>query len=685
MNADARRTGPLGKFFVNERSKRAGCPVRQGIAVCIGFVALALTCLNGMPVQAAATPVVTVASGEHPAGLLIDRGTAHATIVIPAEADAGAKHAAQDIQTVFKQMTGVRLAIAKDDRPVNGNRILVGNTRFTEKIVSSAEQAELAEEDYVLRLAGRDLALVGGGPYGTIWATAELHHRLGARWYMPGDLGACVPRLETIGFKELDVKHSPSFPMRWIGKDTEWNLRNRTNRIDVPDLPPAFVVYPGIYHTQERLVRNSKYGKTHPEFFALIDGKRSTRAGERKLCNSNPDLPREIARNMAAMLKETPGIDLISLSPTDGQMWCECNACLALDDSAVDPEGSKVPTDQRYSRRQMILYNRVAKELERQFPDQLILVGAYNTYTPPPRDATVRAHKNLAVVICHYQPTAACLAHAVNDPACKPNGRYLELIRSWQQHTPHVYFYEYYWKVNWLDLPWPITHTVAADIPYYKSINIEGVYTQYNTGSIWSNFIPMYVAARLLWDHTTDVPTLLDELYEKFYGKAAGPMRRWHETLEVQMAACKAHIPGGAVSGAPLVFTQRVTDELKRNLEEAQRLAEDDLVKRRLDKIGIMTDYTNRLASAFRLAQSSARQKDDKKSLDLLKEAYLTGDALRDDLLARPDYYDGVATGVYYKNNLYMHRVLYRWRKRLVDSGVLDPKQYPDKGGAGRR
>jgi len=162
-------------------------------------------------------------------------------------------------------------------------------------------------------------------------------------------------------------------------------------------------------------------------------------------------------------------------------------------------------------------------------------------------------------------------------------------------------------------------------------------------------------------------------------------MRRWHETLEQRMATCKAHIPGGAALGASLVFTERVTDDLKRNLAEAQRLAEDDLVKRRIEKVAIMTDYTDRLAAAFRLAQNSTRHEDDKEGLNLLKNAYLTGDALRDDLLARPDYYKGVATGIYYKNNLYMHRVLYRWRKRLVDSGVLDPKQYPDKGGAGRR
>jgi hypothetical protein len=176
----------------------------------------------------------------------------------------------------------------------------------------------------------------------------------------------------------------------------------------------------------------------------------------------------------------------------------------------------------------------------------------------------------------------------------------------------------------------------------------------------------------------------LNELYTKFYGEASEPMQDWHETLESRMASLKAHIPGGAASGAPLLFTQRVMDDLKAHLAEAQRLADDDLVRRRLEKIAILTGYTDRLSTAFRVATSASHQKSEQKRLERLKEAYIVADALRDDVLARPDYYEGVATARYFQGNLYMHRILYRWRKELVDRGVLDPREYPDKGGGGR-
>ena len=198
----------------------------------------------------------TVAAGW-PASVLIDRGIPCATIVLSAEAGPAEKYAAANLQSVFQKMTGVRLAIAGDDRSIEGNRILIGNTRFTDAVVPANERKTLDKEGYIVRLHGRDLALAGGGPYGTIYAVDELYDRLGARWYLPGDLGEVIPHLDTIRFNPLDVRRTPSFAMRWVGDNVAWNLHNRTNRVTDARLPPAFVVYPGIYHTQSASFRTA--------------------------------------------------------------------------------------------------------------------------------------------------------------------------------------------------------------------------------------------------------------------------------------------------------------------------------------------------------------------------------------------------------------------------------------------
>jgi len=595
-----------------------------------------------------------VEPGDHPSGLIAENGCAHATIVVPADAGPADQYAAEDLQTVLRTITGVVLPIAGDGEPVNGNRILIGDTRFTDSVVTPAERESLGREGYVVRLKGRDLALAGGGPYGNIYAVAELYDRLGARWYLPGDLGACIPKLSTARFDGPDVRRTPSFAMRWVGSDAAWNLRNRTNYIRDARLPPAFVVHPKVYHTQQNLIPHEKYDETHPEFFALIGGQRSREAWC-KLCNANPQLPAEIAGNMARRLRENPGTDLVSFSPTDGQFWCGCEACLKLD----EPD---VPGDQRYSRRQMILYNRVAEELEKEFPDQLILVGAYNVYTWPPKDPQVRAHRNLAVIICHYEDY--CLAHPTNDPNCHPNQRYLELVRAWQQHTPHVYLYEYYCKGNWIDLPWPIVHTVAADIPFFKSIGIKGLYTQYSLSHIWSNFLVHYAAARLLWDHTTDVAALLEEFYGKFYGEAAEPMKRYHEALEHQVATNEHHFPGNAPRNATHVFTEALMAELDGYLKEATRLAKDDLVQRRIEKIALSTAYASRLGRYYRL-RVRARQLAGEEQRAVLTEALQVVEILRDEVLADRTRYEGVSSGQWLSGRLLMAREIKRLKEAL--------------------
>jgi hypothetical protein len=361
---------------------------------------------------------------------------------------------------------------------------------------------------------------------------------------------------------------------------------------------------------------------------------------------------------MGEILRENPGTDLISLSPTDGQLWCECPDCRRLD----EPD---VPKDQKYSRRQMVLYNRVMAELEKDFPHQLVLTGAYNVYTWPPRDPQIKGHRNLAVIVCHYEDY--CLAHPVNDPNCKRNRRYSKLIDAWRQHTKHIYFYEYYDKVNWLDLPWPIVHTVARDIPHFKKLGVEGLYTQYTTDNIWSNFLVHYVAARLLWDHGTDVKALLEEFYVKFYGRAEEPMRSYHEALEQKVARSTTHFPGNAPAYATAVFTPQLLEQLRRHLEHAKGLARDEHVKARIERMALSTEYADRLVRVFRLRDEARAARGDRR-VSLLRQALDRALTLRDDVLTHRDKYAGVASGRYFSNRRIFARQIEKLTKSLEDA-----------------
>ncbi len=620
-----------------------------------------------------------VMPGTYPVGTLIDKGKALATIVIPADADAGLQYAAADMQEVFHEMTGVVLPVADDAQTVYGNRILLGDARCSGELITPAERAALGKEEFIIRQRGRDLVITGGGSYGVIYGCAELYEQLGARWYMPGELGACVPKLETIRFENLNIRRTPSFAMRWVGKDLKWNLRNRSNFVSDQQMPPAFIVHPSIYHSQQYWLPDQEYFAGHSDFFALIDGKRSRDEKTRKLCNSNPGVAKEIVKNMARDFREKPYINLLSLSPTDGRAkcWCECDACRALDQPDYALIGEPIPSDCLYSRRQMVLYNKVASELEKEFPDQRILVGAYANYTWPPKDPALKAHHNLAVIICRYENY--CYAHPVKDEQCEPNRRFLALIRAWKEQTPHIYFYEYYLKTAWLNFPWPIVHSISADIPFYKQMGVEGLYTQYSTDTIWTDFMPMYIAARLLWDHTADTAAILSEFYTKFYGEAALPMKAYHECLENAMANSPHDHIGYARKTAYLLFTEQLAGEMKKHLQDAQALAATDIVRRRLDRIAVMTEYTERLARYYRLtAEAGGMDEGDAKTQILLK-AYETGESLRVDVRNNPKKYEGVVNPGWLVNDISEGRTIRNLRKTLIKAGVIQTAEEDDR------
>ncbi|HIE52044.1 MAG TPA: DUF4838 domain-containing protein, partial [Armatimonadetes bacterium] len=598
-----------------------------------------------VPPHPAAQPVKTPAAFPDS---LVEDGQPTASIVLSAEANDLTYFAASELQTYLAKMTGATLPLVEDTQEVTGHRLLVGPTRFTPSEVAPPAHPE----GFTLRRVGGDTVVLGGGGLGVLYGVYALLERFGVRWFLPGEWGEVVPEVKTLRVGDLAVSEAPDFPMRWIGTGL-WSLRNRSNRVGAEGVA-GFRILPSVYHSQERLLSRRRYFEDHPEYFALNRGQRRNEAHV-KLCTSNPEVARQVAANMAAMLDADPDIDLISLSPTDGMLYCECPHCTALDEA-------EVPRDQRMSRRMLLFYNRVAKELAKSHPQAQILVGAYHIYTRPPKDPALRAHPNLNVIICHYE--GYCLAHPVNDPHCAANAKYRELLFAWQRLVGDVYFYEYYWKVNWMDLPWPIVHTIAQDIPYFHQIGVKGVYTQYNPDNVWTLGLNYYVAARLLWNVNTDVNALLEDFYRRFFGAAAEPMRAYYQTMEEALANAGRDIPGGALANARAVFTEEVLAKMRDCLTAAQQQAREEKVKARLGKIAVSLEYTERLLTYLRLRDQAQSAPQREARARAGAEALRALEALVEEVRTNRAKFGGVVSTAVVRPPHYLARELVEARKR---------------------
>lgn len=161
--------------------------------------------------------------------------------------------AAKNLQTYIEKITGVKLTVVGDDQEVNGNLILIGRSKYTrqfDKRIPSGLTPTRDEEGFVIITHGNILLLAGNDePYyhGTEYAVANFLHRLGVKWYMPGEYGEFVPKMDTITVQNMNILSKPDFKMRnWWGplasdlklQEYRWKIRNMMNPIfDFVTLP----------------------------------------------------------------------------------------------------------------------------------------------------------------------------------------------------------------------------------------------------------------------------------------------------------------------------------------------------------------------------------------------------------------------------------------------------------------
>jgi hypothetical protein len=584
-------------------------------------------------------------------------GNPTASILLQKEYSKREEQAAKELQNFIKKSTGVSIPIVTQLKGANKHIIKIS---VMEKI-----EAESSDAFSILVRANRT-EIKGKSPLATLYGVYDLlEEGLGVRWYLPGPLGEVVPKNETLIFPPLNYQGSPSFPMRWVGvispsvsselkKADKWMLRNKQN-----GSKDGFNIFPDIYHTQDYWLPREKYFEEHPEYFALVDGKRSNDK-HAKLCYSNPEVAKEIAENMSAILDTKPEIDLLSFSPTDGQLWCECNSCRAMDEEGV-------PSDQSKSRRSLIFYNRIASELKKSHPDAELLVGAYNVYTLPPKDTTINADEMLNVIICHY--SQYCLAHSVFDDSCPPNQRYLNLVKDWESLVGNnIFFYEYYWKVNWLDLPWPIVHTIRKDIPWYYKQGYKGLYTQYNAENTWTLYPNYYIASRLLWDQDANVDYLLKNMYENLFGEAAPWIEKYYSLMEEWMAKCGEHFAGAGSWGDefvyhPVMFTIEIRKMLREYYEKAVKANNDPTVSHRLERIGTSLEYIERLMHFVDLRKQAKNESNPKKAYAIANQALAVGKELLDEIRRDRTKWGGVVSMSVISPGYYLDRYVKQWEE----------------------
>jgi len=489
-------------------------------------------------------------------------GKALMPVVVADGASERVRATAQTLASYLGKISGASFDVRTgDDR----SGIVVG-LRKTVARHSVAGNGVAEREDYLIRSHPQGVWLLGATELAVEHAVWDFLYRLGHRQFFPGERWEVVPRLRDLSVA-VDAKESPSYRSRriWYGfgawdyaakPHADWCAKNRA--VAGMDLNTGHA-YGGIERAQR------KEFEQHPEYYALVDGQRKV-AREAKFCISNPGLRQLVVRHVLARFEKEPSLDSVSLDPSDGGGWCECELCAKL--------GS-------VSDRVVLLANEAAAAANAKFPGKFIGIYAYAFHSPTP---AIRVHPNVIVSIA----TAFIKGGLTLD----------ELIASWSRQGATLGIREYY-SVNTWDRDMPAQARggnpdyLRRTIPEFhaKGARFMSAESSDNWGP---NGLGYYLAARMLWDvrEARRVEALTEDFLSRAFGAAKGPMREFYRQLD----GAKPHLIADDQLG-----------RMFRALEQARTLAASPEIRGRIGDLVLYARYAS-LYHRYTTANGPARQ-----------------------------------------------------------------------------
>jgi hypothetical protein len=546
----------------------------------IGFTLAAAAFFGPAVARAASSPFV-----------LVQEGRPMATIVAAAKPSENARAGALELQKYIKKMSGADLPIVNDEESPTGPLILVGPSRLTEKFeIPSGLTPRLREEGFLVLCRGDRLVLAGNdaGPYyGTRYAVVELLHRLGVRWFMPGEFGEIVPSMRTVTVKEIELRQHPDFPMRnyWQHhrdkmeeEDHDWKIHHKMN----PRMQQWFGV-PGDGSIRNYIPGKEEF-KAHPEWFALTrDGKRD----EHMACMSSTGM---IAYFVARVKAEArAGKRFSAFAPDDGMPRCFCSQCQKVA-NGFDGFGAneRDPLAEASTSNEWFRFvDAILDEVNKEFPDHKISTNGYANRDIPPELPEFNRNHNLVVMFANI---GACTLHAYDDPHCWQMRRQGEMLRQWGKLSDKVWLYNYNYTmlVSKFTIT-PMVHRVRRNIPLMKDWGVVGFHDQDEADWALTGIPTRLVRAALEWDTETDVDALLEDFYTRWFGAAASPMKTYYDALESAFANSTVHGHEDVVLNS--IYTPDLMTKLERAMDQAEKRVRTDAEKAHVSLERGMFDY----------------------------------------------------------------------------------------------
>lgn len=495
-------------------------------------------------------------------------------IIVDDDAIPSERYAADEFRSLLKQAVSVDLPITSAvEFPDNAVSIGPGAASMT-----GFNPSDYGEEDVYLKITPNKILIAGGRPRGTLYAVYEFMEReLGVRFltcdhtYFPSN------PTETIPCEEYTYR--PPFSYRWSYYKENADRPDFAARLRVNTVPED-EKYGGITH--QKLISHSlcdylpvkKYGKDHPEYFAMVDGERKVVVDydEPEVCAANPEVADVVAENVIRDLDAHPDWGNVSVSQNDNDAYCRCPKCEAINQREGTPMGSHLR-----------FVNAVAERVEKKYPNVKVGTLAYWYTRKPPK--TIVPRPNVQIQLCSIE---CCTLHAIDDPACEKNRAFCLDMENWSKICQNIWVWNYNTDFMYYDLPFPNLYSIGPNLRFFLRNNTKGLFMQSNAYSNNGELCDLrnYLLSRCLWNPSLDDRDVIQEFCRLHYGKAAGAILEYIDRLFERTEREGWH-PGCFPRPFEVGLTPEFSKELYFIFQKALTMAETPEERTRVEKASL--------------------------------------------------------------------------------------------------
>ncbi|MBI2195285.1 MAG: DUF4838 domain-containing protein [Planctomycetes bacterium] len=463
------------------------------------------------------------------------------------------RKAIEDLARCLKKMSGAQVEIVPGPPLPEAGPLPLCVGELAEQVFGPPAKSAPYRQGFRVVVSPRGIGLMGESDLAASYAVYELLDRLGCRWFMPTEMGECIPELKSVTLPEMDFSSAPGTIYRGIWyADDDYKRRNRLGGLVL-----------AASHALDSYLSPQQLEK-HLEWIAVVQGKPAPPA----IKWTRPEIADALAEHLIDSIGRT-GVRSLSLSPEDTVSFDESEDP-RFDAGDIDPIlGTASVTD-----RLMVLCNRVADRVTAKYPDTLFGMIAYVNYTRAP--VREKVHPSLVPVIA---PITYSRAHPITDDGEPNNRAFRALIEGWGKAARMIGCYFYGYNLAEMAAPNPMITKWSVDVPYILRHGCQFFQPETST-NFESSMHALYLGPRLAWEPQRNPQEIIDDLHARFYGHAAKEMGAyWHF---IDDAWVKTPEYSGAGHGYIRRFTPEVMKKARELLNAGMQAARGTLEKARV-------------------------------------------------------------------------------------------------------